>query len=482
MREDSFDLNEALKNGLRPETRLQRSEAYLDQCVNLVPSQWGLVEAKTITNPFTSETVAWPFPQYFRGMKESFLLGSTTIKSVNESTWATTAITTYDATAPASTKAIVAGGPWHFVDFRETVLFFNGNTVIYRTNKNAMVGDTNLMLVLTSNIPSCGCAYKGRVILGGFPISVWQEEFDAICDDDRYQYTPSSAGNVLYYSRVGGGDLEWILRPTERPENWQRMLRENTQGFAVMPFQGQILAARQVGENLAVFGDDGIALLAHMVEPEPGLRVLNYWPFGIASRGALAGDEGGLMFVDQEGVLRVLSPDGQMQRLGYEEYFSPMLGTHIVGTFDPTEREYYLCNPTSGYVFRNGLGEIEVRTTGIAFAEGALVGITSGTRGQAEVRTHRFDMGRRSSKRITEVEIGARGLDDMEVMVRAGFGADPADTSWKLCNSFGNVRSQQAGTDFQLSIRADENDSTDAKLDHITVRFQTDDKRFKRGQ
>lgn len=477
MQELSFQLNDALQVGLRPDSRMQRTHKAMAELINLVPAPWGLASPSAITNPF-SDAISWPFPQYLRGNGISLLAGSTTLKTVNETTWAATSVSTYNPFTDAA-ASITAGGPWQMVDFWDTYVLLNGACAVYKLNRQGMRGLTNLAYVTATSVPTSGCAYRGRAIFGGYSLSAWQTQWEAIADNSEFTHTPSTRGNIVFWTTIGGGDIEWALVPAKMPEDWLSYLRQGTMGWAVMPFQGNVLHVKPLGNGVMAYGEDGSAHLMPMVEPQPGFGLHFTSRVGLASRGAVAGDEHRHLFIDPSGTLWSVSPEAGVQRLGFQEYFSPMLGTHIVGSFDPTENEFYFCNDETGFVYRNGLARVEKRNTGIAFVDGGLAGITSGIAAEASFVTQRFDMGLRAIKFIQNMEIAYTGMRDVEIMARAGYDSEPVDTVWIPVNDTGACWLNQAGTDFQIAMRGTVTDA--AKIDGLSVRWKLNDKRAVRG-
>lgn len=478
MRELSFQVKDGIRVGLRPDTRVQRTPGYMSAATNFIATEWGFSAPTAITNPF-ADTVAWPFPQYMRGNAVSLLAGSTSIKTINETNWTTSAITTYNPLSDA-TKAITAGGAWQMVDFYDSWVLLNGACAVYKLNRQGMQGGTNLAYVQDSNAPVSGCEFKGRAMFGGFSLTAYQPQWDAIADQQKFVYTPSTRGNVVFWTTIGGGDLEWSLVSSKIPDAWLSYVKQGTSGFMPMPFQGTVLAVKPLNNSVIAYGSDGVAQMSPMVEPAPGFGVRPLERIGIASRGAVACGEGKHLFIDTSGVLWAVTGEGS-KRLGYQEYLSPMLGTHIVGSYDPYEDEYRFANGTVAFVYnRDGLTQVEVMTTGTHFVQGGLVGIKKGTAGQSTFTTHTFDMSVRSIKHITVVEVAHTGLTNVEVMVKwSNTSAAPAATRWVPCNAHGVAHPMQSGIDFQVSVRGDA--AAGAKIDLVTVRWKNNDNRAVRG-
>lgn len=478
MRELSFQVKDGLKVGLRPDSRQQRTPGYMSTVTNWIASEFGFYAPTPINNPFTGETVAWPFPQFLRGKGVSLLGGSTSIKSVNESTFVGTALTTYNPLTDA-VKAIPAGGPWQMVDFYDSWVLLNGSCAVYKLNTLGMQGQTNKVYVQDSGSPVCGCEFKSRAIFGGFSLTNYQPQWDAIADQQKFVYTPSTRGNVVFWTTIGGGDLEWSLVASKIPDDWLSYLKQGTSGFMPMPFQGTVFHVKQLGDNLIAYGADGVAIMTPMIEPQPGFGVRPLGNIGVASRGAVGGDERKHLFIDPSGVLWEAS-GGDIKRLGYQEYLADLLGSHIIISYNKEDEEFYISNGIKAFVYKDGLTAVEVMTTGTHFIQGGQVGLKLGTQGKSVMTTHTFDMGVRSIKHIGVVEVAHTGLSDVEVMVKSSFNSDSvAANRWVPCNSLGVAYPTQSGVDFQVSVRGTATDL--AKIDLVTVRWKNNDNRAVRG-
>lgn len=230
---DSYGLtiDEALRVGLKPDSRIPHGVQFLDVCTGLRPTQFGLKDYITITQPMTdsyltstlSETKAWPFPQIFRGSAITLLCFSDAIYEVDESDWTATIIGLYDAadfgdTLPGA-GSITADGPWHFMDFYDTWVLMNGTTTIWKTSYYSLPIATDAVTIKT------GCDMKGRAIMGGFDptnfyaLADWPDYWQVLMDNntpneilEKVTALMGGAGtNWVWWSTIGGGDLLWLV-------------------------------------------------------------------------------------------------------------------------------------------------------------------------------------------------------------------------------------------------------------------------------
>jgi hypothetical protein len=204
----------------------------LDQCDYLRPTEFGLKDFLAITQPIVAadltpggETWTYPYPQLFRGAKITLLCFSDAIYEVNESTWKATEIALYDAAdfqdyTPGN-GSITAGGPWHFVDYHDNWVLFNGVTTIW------MTGYYDRPIATSAVSISTGCDLKNRMFMGGFDpanfyaLADWPTYWKTLLGDvppeleQKYKTMGAGAGsNWVWWGTMGGGDLLWLVSKT----------------------------------------------------------------------------------------------------------------------------------------------------------------------------------------------------------------------------------------------------------------------------
>ncbi|KKL84160.1 hypothetical protein LCGC14_1967550, partial [marine sediment metagenome] len=83
MREFTDRIVKPMLQGLRPEDRMLVNADFMYQAQNAIPRREGMSLYEDITNPFASApTVAYPFPQLFRGKEVTLLCFATAIYTV----------------------------------------------------------------------------------------------------------------------------------------------------------------------------------------------------------------------------------------------------------------------------------------------------------------------------------------------------------------------------------------------------------------
>jgi hypothetical protein len=526
MREFVQYFADGLKRGLRREAISDRQTQALVRCRNAKPKEHGLEAHTAISDPFSGQTVSWPFPQLIRGRELTLLAAATSLSEVDETTtpWSTSAVTVYDYINQETADSITTGGQWHMADFGDTFYLFNGNCTVFRLNlADMLMAGTNKTLVQEDITIQTGCDFRGRLIIGGFnPSDFWGDSWTDLLGqwasgqpdpvNRTYNHLLDTATNMgdnfVQWSTIGGGDtFFWfwpdlaVTGPIGRtvahdydPVNHPRpsifdYLERNEMGFMPMPFQGSVLCVKPLGRTVMAYGEDGVAALPMVSEPFPTFGCVPLLNTGVADRGAVGGDDREHIMVDQEGEVWRISADLNVQRAGYKEFTSALLDGEPIISLDESEREYYIASGSGsgavgGYVLTaQGLGECVELPTSLARNEDGLVGLfEDGDIGDhLIVITDTFDLGNRGMKCITGIEVGVETGQDTDVAVY--YRNSKADAfslrSGVILNREGWAIVSITGVEFRVVVDIDSYIS--AELDYITVRWRQLDKRGIRG-
>lgn len=520
MREYAFVIEEALRQGLRPDDRVARNMPFLEGMTGLIPSPYGAVSPEVVGYPITSPalTMAWPFPQVFRGRDTTLLCYGTSIYTVDESDWSTSALAVFDWSdfeddGTLTADSITTGGPWQFMDFYNAWMLFNGSCVVIklpRLSSSVFVDDT-----VTVN---AGIAYQeGRAFMGGFDksdqwSSAWQTFFQGYDDNVPDQVsgildlTQGAGQNWVWWSSIGGGDLLFFLSQkylvygsldatdstgwgVDNPfihELWKR----NEMGFRPMPWRGQVQAFKQLGNAMIVYGEDGITPLNPYSSPVPtfGLGTIAGLPegIGIAGRAAVGGSEQQHVFIDHAGGLWRVTANMQAQYLNYAHIFSDMLDGTIIVSYDPREEHFWITDGTDCYVLTSsGLGgPVDQKPSGLFVgSDGDLYGARSDSEADAiALTTGEFDISERGRKSIKAVQCALSGLTDRKITTYgrvSDHGSYIAAPSRPI-NNQGVAFPVHSFVDGKLKIEGDVT-ADDAQVSRIEVRYQSDDRRYRRG-
>lgn len=228
----NVQFDDALRVGIKTDSRVPRGVLALDQCDYLRPTEFGLKDFLAVTQEIVAadltpggETWTYPYPQLIRGAKITLLCFSDAIYEVDETAWTATEIALYDAadfgdTTPGN-GSISVGGPWHFVDYHDNWVLFNGVTTIWMTSFYSRPLATDDVSIST------GCDLKNRMFMGGFDptnfyaLADWPTYWKTLIDEappeleQKYRTMATGAGsNWAWWGTIGGGDLLWLVSKT----------------------------------------------------------------------------------------------------------------------------------------------------------------------------------------------------------------------------------------------------------------------------
>lgn len=516
MQEYSLPIQKTLINGLRPYSDHGRGMNFLTQCKFLRPRNFGLRPCVNVVNPFEDDQFGtWPFPQILRGSEITLLMSATSLKVVIEETpyWTLDdAMVIFDLNNPQIVSAITGSDVWHIADFHDSWMLFNGTCVVVRTNREGMFGETNRVYVQSAIEIQTGCEFHGRLIMAGFdPSSYFSNDWSSIWDEwlGKLPYAIDTSledvnSNFVMWTTIGGGDIlnlflpkmavEGVIKEDERTLRDGMFLdlwRRNEAGFMPMPWQGTVHVVKPLGNGFMAYGEDGIAFLPHVTGEYPTFGLRKLAPFGIAGRGCVGGDENVQVLLDVSGVLWKISAENySLQRLGYEEFFEPIIDQDVIITYNQSESEFIISgedssgNALSYILTDSGLGQCPQQVTSAYSLEGVLLGVSSTDENTIPiVVTDTIDFGYRDLKTITTVELGIEVSADVTAHVavyyRYNKEADWTLSDWKLVNNEGFVRVQATAIEFRIAVKC--SDFVSMKLDYMNVKWQASGRRTVRG-
>jgi len=434
MREFEFTFEEGLRKGLRNEGVEPFKDHRLVELKNLRPSEFGLRPVETLTNPF-SATFVWPFPQMML-LRELRLMCTETAIYTCDSSWSPT----------VAIDSLVAGGMWHVADFGQFVLLTNGSQIVQRHGSTGVWSS----FTSTSAIPAMNtmCAFKGRVVGGN--LSSWYD-----CDS-RY----------VAWSDIGSASFLPDIK--------------NTAGYVPLERNGSVLRVLPLGDMVAVYGTDGVALL-RPANQYMGLKQLDL-P-GLPNRNAVASSDQAHVFVDYAGELWMLGADGKAKNMGFGEYIGLMDAAELVVSYNRQAREFYISDGDVGYVLgEHGLCQTHQLASSVEFDSGVLYATyeSDGDTG-GYVTTDVLDLGLRAFKTLATLACGCSSASDMWTRVywRSDVRSSFSSGEWQWVNPSGFTTPMITAEDFKLAFKAE--DYTDVKLAYFKARTKLSDKRMIRG-
>ena len=527
MKEYSLSIKDMLIGGLRPDERVPRNSGFLEECKNVRVSRFGdISDLSTFTpidDPFASGyltgqsiTVGHPFPQIFKGREATFLLTQTGMYTVTEgANWTLSQISTYNAYNVTAAKAITSGNSWQFADFGKMYALFNGNCMVFKhyfDSYDSGIGEASNVLVVDDVTINTGCAFRGRMIMGGFDPTdfyntSWQSFFSANYPSIEISQPGAPGSNFVWWSSIGEGALFLIyaahetagiytdpgesvtVYSTATRNKLYDTINKNQMGFMPMPWQGTVQCVKPMGNGVMVYGDNGITYMPH-IKGTFGVKPI--LPYGICSRNSVCGNDPinptENVFIDEAGWLHRINEEGD-RNLGFREFFEDMVddGDDVLISYDPIEQEYHISNDALCYVLTKDdkLYESGFLPTGIAVYAGGAVGVCDQAGEDddeyAVLQSCPIDLGVRGIGIIERVVVVCTNTDKVEVALgwRMKSGDSWSTTPYKVINNEGAAYFPVRGIEFKIIIRVEDYSTFDP--DDVVVHFKTADKRLIRG-
>lgn len=509
--------------GLRPHKRLNRNSGLSEVARNVEVTKLGLQAYEPITPAISWDILgdfgidyAWPFPAIYRGKKNTFLLSGDRIFDVDNDSWDLTEIDLYDSQTGVAALASV-GGFWQFVDFYDTYMFTNGQNTIFHTNLSAISGNADKVYVDNNVRIRTGCAFRGRVVFGGFdPSYSWSSSWKTFIDSwaKKIPTVPATTydldfrQNFVWWSSIGGGDALWLFYQayaqdgnytdeysSTRPLIWDT-IKKNQMGWAVMPFQGPVLSTKVLGGDIVVYGEDGVAGLrphGHIFGISKEGELDDLGDIGIHNEASVGGNDRVQLAVAADGSLWLIEAGLKVTKLGYEEFTEDMLGSDIVVSYTPkghlnSSGKFHISNGWKTLLFTiDGLSEVSQHTTSKVYVGGEVLGIaiddTDGDQ-SAEIQTTEISIGgQRALRHIGWIEvennISAFVSYEARLIYRYAGKVDWQQTDWQPLNFKGATYFGISAHEFKIDIRC--SDFRQFNFGHVVIRYQSPDKVTKRG-
>ena len=445
MKESSFQI--AIE-GLRTRSHDAAGMEYLR---NLVPRD-GYWQCPPNFTPFVLTGAAFPFPQVFRGENAVFVCLEDRIGILNE---------TLQAVSWLSLSIAASGGPWSFCDWGPGYVFTNATNTVY--SLRSQTSPYTPVVTRVASKFSCCCDHFGRLIYG--------------------------SGNVVSWSSNNADDILSIVSTEARTAD----VRERREfGGVTMPWPGDALACKPLGDGVAIYGEDGVSF----INPRHETRSYDL-PFvagltsgvGIAGPLAVAGNEAGHVFLGTDGKLWSLSANREAQPILPDGEFLGALTSPVL-TVDPKEDDLWVVDASTSYCMtKQGLGgpmtlapySITKLTSGM-FYTGR--NYPAGDAVTIEARSGVKDWGESGRNHCTVIQIGSVGLRRMSAGAYRKF--SPIE-SWRNpimrpCGRTGWARVRATGVQIKVLVKGIVLDpSVGATLHREEDRYLLTDKRGRRG-
>ena len=264
--------------------------------------------------------------------------------------------------------------------------------------------------------------------------------------------------------------------------------------FMPMDFQGSVLKVLPMRERVMVYGADGVSAL----EPKSGREGLDTPTFGlvpgvhrlgVASRDAAGGDLDEHLFVDTSGVAYKVNGEGKTERLGFEEFFLPLLGQQFTINFDPNRREYYITGDTGSNVecyhltADNKLSKFHQLVSSVMHRDGGIIGIVEDDATPTAMvwKTNIIDLGYRELKYLSWVEVAYTNLTSVTATLHYRYNKASAFVTKAGIEPGpdGRFYIGVAAVEFQLELLG--TTAAGAEIERIDFRYDTYDNRTARS-
>lgn len=435
-----------------------------------------------------------------------------------------TSINAYDAYIPTNPKSLTSNMRWHVADFGDSWFMFNGACTLFKTNIGLTPENDDYegkVFVEDDTTIGTGCAFRGRLITGGFNTTDfwnddWQEVWDLwrdnIIDDfpDMGNLAMEDIGsNFVMWSSVGG-DLLFHFYPHialsgytnpnieldfQAPEHYLDFVEKNQMGFMPMPWNGSVLCVKAMDDKVIVYGDTGIAALIPTTlngSPTFGLKLIAN--FGIYHRDAVGGSGKEHLFITSNGEMYTLGADLSLTYKGYKEHIaSYMLKAHVVISYDELYQDYYVVfsnyadvTPNAFLLSRSGLSKIYHYPNSLYRKDGDLIGVgIVGKTSTIECVTLPFNMNNRGIKTVPIMEVQSKadtGTIKSDIKSRYGNADSFTADNYKNVNKEGHLYVTRSGTEFKACVKIyDGTVVHGGEIDAVTLQWKQSDKRQVRG-
>ena len=420
MKEFEYTFQKGLQHGLSPDKGNPTNSEFLSDCWNVKCSPLGLVSYNELAAPF-SNTVIWPFPQFFAGMTQGLLCTGTEVFVVGSD---------YSQTFKVSTSQ---GTFWSLADFGPYVILANGVSVVIPSMTTGVWSAYTTAPSTTLPLLGTVCNFKGQLV-GGNVKSDWYGE----------------GSNSVVWSDIGSVNCTPGLK--------------NEAGHRPMNWNGSVLMVKRLGDFCLVYGDSGISALV----PAQQMFGLKEVPSGgILWAGAVGGDLEKHLFVSSENELWLIEKTLDPKRLGYREILKDM--TNPVVSHDPTLDEFHVSDDVSGYVLTftargslvspaaMALTKCYQRPTSVGNFGGKRVGMSKNSDDYSvQVVTDVMDFGVRSLKTVAMIECDFES--DVPLYLAVDYRYDKRGSftrsAWRLTNKEGVAWCGVTAVDFRICLKS----------------------------
>lgn len=385
----------------------------------LVQFAWSMIpQDGSSTTEELPEPYSYPYPRVFVGSETTLLVYETSIYELlgpfpgnPDDYWTWTPVVPTDSSTGLD-FVIPPGHGWDFADLGGSWFLFKppgdlaegeDGCTIFKPGLAALLGNEPQILGQKKISITTGCAYRGRLILGGFNTLPQYQPYDAAgFSDVMTNYYERSSGvqwtdvvnlqtlagwlkpNTVWWSTIGGGDILAFFFPDialkglplgEEPEHdfataadprrslLFDYLARNECGWINMPSKGAIKQLLPFDTVVAVYSADSISLLqdttgkVSSIPPTFGLRKI--CGFGVWDKNAAGGDSNEHIFIAKTGDLWKWKAGSRPEWIGLKSFMTHIShsGDKFLISVDESSgsRDYYISGETTSHTINTYL-------------------------------------------------------------------------------------------------------------------------------
>ena len=433
------------------------SELGVERLENLIPRRdrggRAYYQCPPTFRPFEVTGATFPFPLVERGRRTTFIFTADRIGAYNETlktgSW-----------FPFSSVALTAG--LSLADYGDVWVVMAPSYTAYR--------DTNGNCLSPTPIFSCCCGHGDRFIAA------------------------NNTDKRVYWGSPLGDDLSVMLGVSGATRTTKQLNREDF-GSAPYIFQGDALAMKLLGDDIVVYGEDGINILTENgmkgYDPHP---VIGISPnVGIKSARAVVGGLDAHVFLGSDGALYSVGPGGKGERVspaGYREFLNDL--SSPIMSMDHEQGDIWIVDATSSYCFTEaGLGgPLDLAPYGsVLLSDGTVLKTgrpyATGDAVIFEVVSSQFDFGESGCFAVTELQIGA---DEFHHLRGGMYYRYSTRENWRRTSRL-KAFSREGSVNFPMQCTQGKsifsgtlaNPDLGGKIRRMEVRKNITDKRYRRG-
>lgn len=344
-----------------------------------------------------------------------------------------------------------------------------------------------------------GANHNDKIVFGNVPFSYGNNFYDNISAFVSTQVGDESVSaftkNTLMWSSIGSADFMHLLRDGSFTEvdplgsdTFDRDLADiidrNEFGIRVMETEGDILGIAPVGDFIIVFQTTSITVLKEVhTESYTTYGFIRSIPTGIKSSSYFYADEvnGECIFVDNFNVLYKFTADGKLTNLNFSAHLGTLGDIVVMSRSIGEYSNVWITDGISSYIITPEDKMFETSYCPAHIIDDTAVNFTV-VPNRINVITEPIDFQSPGIKSVVLMSFLGDTDGDLHFSVTSKYDKDSVWKSGPIAraNREGSAFIRCAGRDFKLGFTITGNIET-TQVSSITVNYQIDDNRFRRG-